>query len=109
LVLFVTSNTQNVGSEILTGKVFEYMASRRPILAITGPGPLGDIINDGGFGLAGDYRDIESLEDVFLSFYNAWMQNGHVDCHPSTEQLRKYSRLDQARQLAEIIHGLVTP
>lgn len=107
LVLFVTSNTQNAGSEILTGKVFEYMASHRPILAITGPGPLGDIIHEGGFGLAGDYRDIESLERVFLRFYDDWMQNGHVDTHPSTEQLRKYSRLEQARHLAKIIHGLV--
>lgn len=108
LLLLVTSNTQGVGSEVLTGKVFEYMASGRPILAVTVPGALQELIEGGRFGATADYRSIESVAEAFLGLYRQWANRGSVEYSPLPGALQRYSRRAQSNQLATVIRAAMT-
>lgn len=59
---------------ITTGKIFEYLAARRPILGI-GPenGEAAQILRETGRGIMIDYSDREKIKEYLLSFKN-WME-----------------------------------
>jgi glycosyltransferase involved in cell wall biosynthesis len=62
VLLLVINNTWN-NKSILTGKIFEYLASNRPILCI-GPkdGDAAEIIKNAGSGVMVDYDEVEQGE-----------------------------------------------
>ena len=68
VLLLMINNTPN-SKGIITGKVFEYMASKRPILVI-GPedGDLANIINQTKSGLVCGF-DNEKNEESFLDYF----------------------------------------
>ncbi len=53
---------------IITGKVFEYLQSKRPIIGI-GPvnGDLAEILKETGAGEMFDFKDVESLKQSLIS------------------------------------------
>ncbi len=59
---------------ILTGKLFEYLAARRPIIGI-GPidGEAAEILRQTGAGVMIDYNDYYGMREAVLSCKN-WMQ-----------------------------------
>ncbi len=59
---------------ILTGKLFEYLAARRPIIGI-GPidGEAADILKETGAGVMIDYNDYYGMREAVLSCKN-WME-----------------------------------
>ena len=71
VLLLMVNNTPNAKG-IITGKVFEYIASGRPILVI-GPkdGDLSEIITKTNSGIVCDYDNIEELKSSILKLYNS--------------------------------------
>jgi glycosyltransferase involved in cell wall biosynthesis len=61
-VLLVITNSEEAGPAALTGKVFEYLALRRPILAITPAGPAAELIRAAAAGVSADPRDLAAIE-----------------------------------------------
>lgn len=100
LLLLLVNNTKNAKG-ILTGKFFEYMSAKAPILAI-GPtdGDLAEIINKTQTGLISGFNDEQGLEKNILDFFN-----GKVSARNEAE-VDKYSRRSLTQQLCELLKHL---
>jgi glycosyltransferase involved in cell wall biosynthesis len=86
---------------IIPGKLFEYMASNRPIVAI---GPKGSdvekIIKETNSGNYFNYSDYESLKRIILEHYKAY-QNNTLQTHPIG--LQKYHRKALTQSLVNLL------
>jgi len=100
VLLLLVNNTHNAKG-ILTGKFFEYMASKVPIIAI-GPedGDLAEIIQETKTGLISGFNDSRGLkENILLLFEGKQLPVNEAS-------VKKYSRYELTRQLSELLTSL---
>ena len=86
---------------ILTGKLFEYLAAKRPIVAL-GPeqGDLNSILKETKTGIVIDHSDEKQLKEHILELYEKFKINKlKVD----SKHIMKYHRKELTKQLATII------
>ncbi|PQP34720.1 hypothetical protein C6A37_06290, partial [Desulfobacteraceae bacterium SEEP-SAG9] len=88
---------------ILTTKVFEYLAAKRPILCVPGDdgGELDDLIRVTNAGCS--CPTAESVATVVKRWYEEWKKIGTVICQSKEQEVQKYSREKQAGQLADLL------
>ena len=100
-VLLVLIPNVNGNKGIITGKVFEYMAANRPILAL-GPadGDLQTILNDNNAGTVIDYDDLDKIKSVIIDLYTKFKTQKLAITSKGVE---KYHRRNLTKQLAAII------
>lgn len=100
-VLLMKINETPSARGIITGKMFEYLASHRPILLI-GPedGDAAKIINEAGAGVVNNYTDVTALKSKILSFYNQY-ESGTLEVNP--KGIDKYSRKNLTGKLVEVL------
>lgn len=100
VLLLIEINSEDTKS-IIPGKLFEYMVSNRPIIAI---GPQGsdfaDIITETNTGVFFDYSEKVKLKSVILDFYNQFLE-GKLQSYGVG--LQQYSRKNLTKQLAQLI------
>ncbi|WP_282056053.1 glycosyltransferase family 4 protein [Maribacter luteus] len=86
---------------ILPGKLYEYMAAARPILAI-GPEKwdAAQIIADTRSGFSFGYWDNKELKNVLLNWFSAYKDDG---LKMKAKGLGKYSRRELTKELAKLI------
>jgi len=100
VLLLVEINSKNTIS-IIPGKLFEYMVSGRPIIAI---GPLSsdfsEIIRETNTGVFFDYSEKEALKQSILTHYNAFLEG---KLHTNPVGLENYSRKKLTERLSELI------
>jgi len=86
---------------IIPGKLFEYMAAQRPILAL---GPknweAGKILNETGAGAVFDHQGHVELKKTILNWYAAFKKE---NLESKSENIEKYSRKALTEQLANIV------
>lgn len=104
LLLFVNNSPNAKG--ILTGKIFEYMASGRPILAI-GPkdGDTAIILDKTQTGVIVDFYDKEEMKKIIIDLFNKFKENQLVT--KKNESVEKYSRRALAKEYAQLIENIV--
>lgn len=100
VLLLLVNNTKNAKG-ILTGKVFEYMAAKCPILAI-GPvdGELATILHETGTGAISDFSDALTLEKNILAFFNG------TTTARKEEKVEQYSRKALTGKLCDLLKRL---
>ena len=100
LLLLLVNNTKNAKG-ILTGKFFEYMSAKVPVLAI-GPidGDLAEILNKTKTGLISNFTDEKTLEKNILDYFN-----GKV-IERNEAEINKYSRRSLTNELCDILKTL---
>ena len=102
VLLLIEINSEDTKS-IIPGKLFEYMVSNRPIVAI---GPQGsdfaDIVTQTNTGVFFDYSEKAKLKSVILDFFNQFLE-GKLQSHGIG--LQQYSRKNLTKQLAQLIKG----
>ncbi len=90
---------------ILPGKVFEYLAARKPVLCV---GPVGsdadDILREAGAGQILPYDDFALMLSTVEQLAQQWMQSPDLDLRDTTPA--QYSRRGQAARLAELVRAL---
>ncbi len=100
VLLLIEINSEDTKS-IIPGKVFEYIVSERPIVAI---GPKGsdfaEIITSTNTGVFFTYDEKEKLKTVLLKYYELY-KNGDLKVH--AVGLQQYSRRNLTEQLAKLI------
>ena len=86
---------------IIPGKLFEYMASERPIVAL-GPkdSDVQSIIKQTNTGNYFEYKDHATLKALILKHFNSY-KKGNLKNHPIG--LQKYHRKQLTKQLSELI------
>ncbi len=103
LLLVINQTVQNQG--ILTGKLYDYIGARRPILAIGPPGgDVDQILKDSGTGILVDYDDKETTHEIVLKYYHRWKERR---LNVETVHQEQFSRRTQAKNLSQIFDSLV--
>ncbi|KDN55952.1 glycosyltransferase family 4 protein [Flavobacterium seoulense] len=86
---------------IIPGKLFEYMVSNRPIIAL---GPQGsdfaEIITETNTGVFFDYSEKERLKKLILDLYNQYLEG---KLQSNGVGLQKYSRKKLTEQLVQLL------
>lgn len=100
LLLLLWNNPQDKG--VYTGKVFEYLAAGRPIIALGGPeeSVVKDLLNETQ---AGHYiSSLEDLEFVLSRYYSEYLRTGAI---PRTKEsaIMKYSHQEMAKKFADLL------
>lgn len=102
LLLLIPNIEKSKG--ILTGKLFEYLIAKRPILAI-GPedGDLAEILKETDSGILIDFSNREQLSSEILKFYHQY-KKGNLKVN--SKNIGKYHRKELTKKLAFIIKSL---
>ncbi len=89
-----------------TGKLFEYMNTGKPILALLPEhGVAADLVRESRVGLVADVDDVEEIKKNLLSFYSQW-KTGSIEYHPVREVIERYDRKKLTKALSEIFDQL---
>lgn len=106
LLLFTWNDPGQKG--IFTGKIFDYLAAKRPILAI---GLGGSVVNDlldqtrAGLMVSAD----EEIKDCILQLYREFLEMGLVRYCGIPAEIEKYSHREMAKKFAEVLEEICQP
>jgi len=95
------------GRGVLSGKVFEYLAAERPILAVVPPdGAAADLIREAGTGVVAAPEDVAAIREALTGLYRRW-QAGSLNGAPLPEDLReRLDRRSRVREYADLLLNL---
>jgi len=105
LLLLLMPDSEPRAKGLLTGKLFEYLASGRPILCI-GPedGDAAKVLNETGAGTTVSFGDKEKMKDTIKALYNRYLEGNLTnDANPVVEQ---YSRRVLAGEYVKLLQQL---
>ncbi len=106
--ILVLTNFDNVASKgIIPGKLFEYMATNNPILAI-GPNDadVQRILQQTNAGAYYNHQEVEAIKTYILKIYNQWLANPNQQFETNTIEVEKFNRKNLTNHLAQIIKTL---
>ena len=94
------------GSEAFyTGKIFEYIQTNRPILAvIPEKGAAAGILRSTRTGLVCDWADEKAIEGALEKLYSDW-QNQTLTLSPDYNEIGRYDRKALTQELAKLLDG----
>jgi glycosyltransferase involved in cell wall biosynthesis len=95
------------GRGVLSGKVFEYLAAERPVLAVVPEdGAAAQLIRDTGAGIVVGPEDVPAIRSALLTLHAKW-RDGELDGAPLSPDWRdKLSRAARVEDLAELLESL---
>ena len=101
VLLLLVNNTPNAKG-ILTGKLYEYLASRRPILA-SGPenGDAARLIQETHAGVTVGFEDKDKMKEEINKLYQSYLKDG-LPNNP-IDGLEQYSRKALAGKYATLL------
>jgi len=107
LLLIGGADTKEGASQIMTGKIYEYIGARRPVFALVPDGPLKDLIKKGHFGTVTPPDDVSQIANGFLSVYQQWKKNGTISYAPDLNLRNQFSRKCLTEKLAAVVRNAV--
>ncbi|MEM1095244.1 MAG: glycosyltransferase [Bacteroidota bacterium] len=104
--LLLVINRVSGAEGIMTGKLFEYLASGRPVVGVGPPtGDAAQALHDTLAGRMIGYEHVDDCARELTRLYKAWKQGAPAPgANPAT--LHPYSRRGQAEQLAGVLGAL---
>jgi glycosyltransferase involved in cell wall biosynthesis len=103
LLLVVDESKES--SEIVPGKVFEYLGAHRPILALAQEGAIAEILRETKSGTAVPNQDIEAIKQAFVECYANFIYH-RKNFVPDEEKIKQYERREVTRRLAGLLDYL---
>jgi len=90
---------------VYTGKLFDYLAAQRPILALGIPGSvIEELLKNTK---AGTYVScVEELRNAILSYYQEYKLTGKVTYKGKLTEIDKYSHREMARKFANVLDSI---
>ncbi len=106
LLFFLLGENERVSqTRILTGKIFPYLASGRPILAVAPPGDARDLIEAyAGEAVIVENGDVDGVVDAILGAFARWKAGSPpAEAGPRTQEFRRrYNYRVRAGELAAV-------
>jgi len=84
-----------------TGKVFEYMNTGRPVMAVLPEGAAASLVRESKIGDTADFDDVPAIRDLFYRYYEAY-KNGTLSFAPYMDVVQRFERKELTRELAEV-------
>lgn len=104
-VLWMTVGKREGNETISTGKLFEYMGARKPILGLVPPGAAADALERYGAFMQADPEDVGAIAAALESLYEAW-RNKSLPV-PNEEFARSFDRSVTAGALSRVLLSTV--
>ncbi|MFC2004674.1 glycosyltransferase [Chloroflexota bacterium] len=105
-LLFITKWKDPKERGAYSGKIFEYLAARRPILATDGSHDVvTDLLNETKAGI--DAQSVRDIKDAFQKLYHDYKQRGKIAYNGIDSKINKYSHREMAKKFSEILDYLV--
>jgi glycosyltransferase involved in cell wall biosynthesis len=95
------------GKGVLSGKVFEYLAAERPVLAVVPPdGAAAALVRETAAGVVAPPDDVDAIAEALRGLHARW-RAGDLEGTPLSETWReRLGREARAEELAEVIRSL---
>lgn len=89
-----------VGKGEIPGKVYEYLGSKKPIIATAPEGDCAELIRTTHSGTAVDPNDLSGISEALVDYYRLFLEGKlRLEGH---EALQKFNRINQTRILANL-------
>ncbi|MBI4931775.1 MAG: glycosyltransferase family 4 protein [Bacteroidetes bacterium] len=103
VLLLPLNDTPNIMG-IIPGKIFEYLAAKRPIFAIGNPkGDSARIISETNAGIVCDFKDKEKMKEELLKMLE---QFTNKSLSVSSSDIATYSRKNKTAQMAALLDSI---
>ena len=104
LLLVVDESKES--SEIVPGKVYEYIGVKIPVITIAPhDGAIAKLMEETKSGRVAHQSELELTADIIGDYYKQWDEN-NISYQPIIEKVNKYERKESARMLAGLLDSL---
>jgi glycosyltransferase involved in cell wall biosynthesis len=86
----------------IPAKLFEYLFTAKPILAIAAPGSMSDILAASGLGVTVPPRDVRGLADAIETLYRT-LRAGGAGIRPDLEYISRFDRRNLTARFADVL------
>ncbi len=91
---------------VFTGKIFEYLATLKPIIALVDADDVAaKLIRECNAGHVSNFDDIEDIKKAIIDTYNEWKENSANEVN--IEIIKKHHRKEQVKRLENLIEELI--
>lgn len=95
------------GKGVLSGKVFEYIAAGRPILALVPPdGAAADLIRETGAGVVVAPDDVDAIREALIAMHGRFADGGLPSVELATRDEERLSRRARVEEMAALVQEL---
>lgn len=102
-ILLLICGEEESSKQVYTGKVFEYLRLRKPVLSISPKGSLVEkLLHETECGINAEYSDIETIEKIILNYYNSWLKGNKIKV--GAKNIERYERKELTKKLVEIFN-----
>src|SRR5438067_1633663 len=106
-LLLLIPDADGRGRGVLSGKVFEYLAAERPILAAVPPeGAAAELIRETGAGVVAAPDDVAALTGALTELHERWAAGTLDGTVLSAEDRERLGRGARVEELADVLRGL---
>ena len=106
VLLLLQASEDTIG--LVPAKLYEYLRSQKPVLALVWPGATSEILATTRGGWAVDPREPEVLIAAVVAIYQAWRSNTLNDHCADLDALRRFNRNALAGELAAVFANAVS-
>jgi glycosyltransferase involved in cell wall biosynthesis len=105
-LLLILPEAGGRGTGVIPGKVFEYVAAERPILAAVPPsGAAAKLIDEIGAGIVAPADDVDALRAALVELHGRW-KRGELSVELAPDVRERLSRRARVAELAELVQEL---
>ena len=108
-LLLLVPDADGRGKGVLSGKVFEYLAAGRPILAAVPPdGAAAALIRETGAGVVVAPEDVDGMRDAIRSLHASFLDGGLPSVELAGDIRERLSRRARVEETAALLRELVS-
>jgi glycosyltransferase involved in cell wall biosynthesis len=107
VLLLLIPESGGRGRGVVTGKIFEYLAAERPILAaVPTDGAAARLVRDTGAGVVASSDDVDAIREALVDLHRRWREGSLDGTRLSPEWRARLSRAGRVEELAEVLRSV---
>jgi glycosyltransferase involved in cell wall biosynthesis len=107
-LLLLVPDAAGRGKGVLSGKVFEYLAAGRPILAVVPPdGVAAELVRETGAGVVVAPDDVDGMRDALVAMHAQFANGGLPAVELSARDEERLSRRARVEEMAALVEEVV--